>query len=171
MARDPKLDPSGLARAAERLSAAIPTYSGYRHRDRFREEDRMLREAVSQHLALIVGRLERAIGSGGTALAASDREGLQRAVRALNRQRDRIRFAPAGYSSLFSRRRIPGDDLDDLRALDGGVWALLEGLDRQAGSWDEQARRGRIEGTAEPVEGAVMELEDLLDRRESLLRS
>jgi hypothetical protein len=171
MARDPILDPSGLARAAERLLAVAPGYSGYKTRERLREEDRAIREAVARQLGLVIGRLERALAASIRSLPTEDVEAASRVVRNLGRQRDRIRFAPAGYSSLFSRRQIGRDTLEGLKALDAGVWAVLEALDRIAGTWDEEARRGRFAWPGSEVKNAVLELEDALDERESLLRS
>jgi hypothetical protein len=171
MSRDPILDPSGAARALERLLGVVPGYTGYKARERLREEDRAIREAVARQLGVVVGRLERALALSVRALPAHDVEAASRALRALGRQRDRIRFAPAGYSSLFSRRQIRREDLDTLRVLDGSAWVVLEALDRIAATWDEEARRSRHAWPGEDVDRAVAELEDLLDERESLLRS
>jgi len=171
MNREPVLDPSGLARAVQRMASIIPGYSGYKDRERLREEDRAVRDAVVRQLGLTLGRLERALGTAVRSLAPADVESADRALRTLGRDRDRIRFAPAGYSSLFARKKIQSHELDGLLALDAQLWAALEALDRAAAAWDEAARQGNGTWPGKEIEDAVRELEEVLDERESTLRS
>jgi hypothetical protein len=171
MNREPVLDPSGLARAAARIASIIPGYSGYKDRERLREEDRAVRDAVVRQLGLTMGRLERALSATIRSLASAEVEAADRALRTLSRDRDRIRFAPAGYSSLFARKKIQDNELNGLLALDAQLWAVLEALDRAAGEWDEATRRGEGGWPGREIDDAVRELEDVLDQRESTLRS
>ncbi len=171
MAHEPVLDPSGLARAAQRLASLIPGYSGYKERERLREEDRAVRDAVVRQLGLTLGRMERALAGCIRELAPKEVEAADRALRGLGRDRDRVRFAPAGYTSLFARRKIEKHELEGLLALDAGLWAALEELDRLAGAWDEEVRNGERRWPGRRLEDAVLELEDVLDERESFLRS
>jgi hypothetical protein len=171
MSRDPVLDPSGLARAAERLASLVPGYNGYKSRERLREEDRAVREAVTRQLGIIMGRLERALQTCIRSLASPDVEAADKLLRSLGRDRDRIRFAPAGYSSLFSRKKIQDQELQNLVALDAGLWSVLEELDRIAGAWDEDSRDGGTEWPSNQLRDVVIELEEVLDERESYLRS
>jgi hypothetical protein len=171
MNREPVLDPSGLARAAQRMASIIPGYSGYKNRERLREEDRAVRDAVVRQLGLTLGRLERALGATVRSLEPAEVEAADQALRALGRDRDRIRFAPAGYASLFARKKIQSHELDGLLALDAQLWAALEALDRAAGEWDDAAGRGEGKWPGREIEAAIRELEDVLDERESTLRS
>jgi len=171
MARDPVLDPSGLARATERLAALVPGYSGYKAREQAREEDRAVREAVSRGLGLAIGRLERALKHSIRTMPPEAVEEADGVLRALGRHRDRIRFAPAGYASLFSRKTIGESTLEALVTLDAGLWSALEALDRAAAAWDEATRQGPSEWPGTAVTQALYALEETLDERESLLRS
>jgi len=171
MARDPVLDPSGLARATERLAALVPGYSGYKAREAAREEDRAIREAVSRGLGLAIGRLERALKRSIRSLPPDAVEEADTVLRALGRHRDRIRFAPGGYASLFSRKAIQESTLEALVTLDASLWASLEALDRAAAAWDEASRQEPSEWPGEAVTRALYALEETLDERESLLRS
>lgn len=171
MARDPVLDPSGLARATERLAALVPGYSGYKTRERLREEDRAVREAVSRGLGLAAGRLERALKRCIRSLPPDAVEEADAVLRALGRHRDRIRFAPEGYASLFARKEIGESTLEALVTLDAGLWGALEALDRAAAAWDEAAKSGEAVWPADAVTEPLYALEEQLDERESLLRS
>jgi hypothetical protein len=171
MAHDPVLDPSNLARAAERLASLIPGYTGYKERERLREEDRAVRDAVVRQLGLVLGRLERALSSSIRLLSPSEVEEADKVLRGLGRHRDRIRFAPAGYTSLFARRKVQKHELEGLLALDTGLWAALEELDRVAAEWDLATRHGESSWPSANVKQAMQELEDVLDERESYLRS
>lgn len=171
MARDPMLDPSGLARAAERLATLVPGYTGYKKRELLREEDRAVREAVVRQLGLILGRLERALRVCIRAMPAKDVEQADGILRGLSRHRDRIRFAPAGYASLFARKKIQSRELQNLLALDAGMWASLEELDRIAGTWDQESRDGESAWPGSRLRDAMYDLEEVLDERESFLRS
>lgn len=171
MSHDPILNPSGLARATERLASLIPGYTGYKSRERLREEDRAVRESVVRSLALTMGRLERALASVIRSLPSRDVEAADKVLRTLSRQRDRIRFAPVGYSSLFARKEIHELELDGVLALDVQLWAALEELDRLAASWDESARRGENSWPSREIHDAVSEIESVIDERESHLRS
>ena len=171
MPRQPILDPSGLARATERLSSVVPGYSGYKARERAREEDRALRESVSRQLGIVVGRLERALSCAVRMLPPDDVEQAGALLRMLGRHRDRVRFAPAGYASLFSRRKIGLAELEGLISMDAGLWSVLEELDRLAAAWDEGARRGRPEWPREAIRDSVIALEERIEERENYLRS
>ena len=171
MARQPILDPGGLARATERIAALVPGYSGYKSRDHASEEDRALRFAVHQQLGLTLGRLERALSHTAPKIAPDDSDQADHLFRTLGRHRDRIRFAPSGLGSLFMQPKIQLQKLEGLVALDAGLWSVLEELDRLAAAWDEQSRRGRTEWPREAIRDAVIGLEDLIDEREAYLRS
>ncbi len=171
MAHEPVLDPSGLARAAQRLGTIIPGYSGYRDREKLREEDRALRDAVVRQLGLTLGRMERALSVCIRALPPSEVEAADQALRALSRERDRVRFAPAGYTSLFARKKIQSQQLEGLLSLDAGLWAALEELDRAATDWDHEVKSDLTTWPAQKITDALTELEDVLDERESFLRS
>lgn len=171
MPRQPILDPGGLARATERLASLVPGYSGYKTRERVREEDRALRETVSRQMGLTVGRLERALTHSVRRLPPEDVEQAGVLLRMLGRHRDRIRFAPAGYASLFGRKKIQLAELDSLISMDAGLWSVLEELDRLAAAWDENARRDRPEWPREGIREAVIQLEERIEERENFLRS
>jgi hypothetical protein len=136
----PVRNPSGLARVAETLSSLIPGYTGYKARERLREDDRALRDAVVRRLSIVTGRVERALGACIRALPPGDVEEADRAIRALKREGDRIRFAPQGYTSLLGRRQTGRHELGTLLALDAGLWAAVEELDQVAATWEEDAQ-------------------------------
>jgi hypothetical protein len=167
----PVRNPSGLARVAETLASLIPGYSGYKSRELAREDDRAVRDAVVRRLSIVVGRVERALAACIRALPSEHVEDADRALRALKREGDRIRFAPQGYTSLFGRRETGARELNALLALDAGLWAAIEELDRVAAAWEEDVRVGGASWPAEALRSAVFELEDALDERESYLRS
>jgi hypothetical protein len=171
MARQPILDPGGLARATERLASLVPGYSGYKSRDQAGEEDRTLRSAVHQQLGLTLGRLERALSQIAPQIPAEDVDQAANLLRMLGRNRDRIRFVPSGYGSFFSRGKILLQDFEGLIALDAGLWSVLEELDRLAAAWDQQSLRGRTEWPREGIRDALIGLEDLIEEREAYLRS
>ena len=171
MPRQPILDPSRLARATERLCSLVPGYSGYKSRERAREEDRTLRETVSRQLGVIVGRMERALSYSIRDLPPEDVEQAGALLRVIGRHRDRVRFAPAGYTSLFARKKIQLAEIESLVALDAGLWSGLEEMDRLAAAWDEGARRGRPEWPREAIRDAVISLEERIEERENYLRS
>src|SRR5215510_10710095 len=103
MARQPILDPGGLARATERIASLVPGYSGYKSRDSAREEDRALRVAVHQQLGLTLGRLERALSHVSEDISQPNADQAAALLRMLGRHRDRVRFAPSGNGSLFAQ--------------------------------------------------------------------
>jgi hypothetical protein len=171
MARQPILDPGGLARATERLASLVPGYSGYKSRDRAGEEDRALRSAMHQQLGLTIGRLERALSQAAREIPVEDADQADGLLRMLARHRDRIRFVPSGSGSFFSRGKIQLHEFEGLIALDAGLWSVLEELDRLAAAWDQQSRRGRKEWPREGIRDALIGLEDLIEEREAYLRS
>ena len=96
MARQPIMDPGGLARATERIASLVPGYSGYKLREKAGEEDRALRSAVHQQLGLTLGRLERALSHTAREIPPEDVDQAGNLLRMLGRHRDRIRFVPSG---------------------------------------------------------------------------
>ena len=126
---------------------------------------------MARRLGIVVGRLERALSLCIRELPANHVEDADRALRALKQQRDRIRFAPAGYSSLFARKKIQTLELESLLSLDASLWAALEELDQVAAGWEERVKKGEMNWPGDEVKAVVFELEDTLDDRESFLRS
>jgi hypothetical protein len=72
---------------------------------------------------------------------------------------------------LFARKKVQSRELETLLALDAQLWAALEGLDRAAAEWDERARAGDSAWPGRHLLDGLQELEDVLDERESFLRS
>ena len=171
MARHPVLDPSGLARAAERLSTVAPGYGGYRSAERRLHDDRSIRRAASRQLGMSLGRLDRARKSAGSELLPDENRALQKLILSLARHRDRIQFAPQGDATMLSREELGDSDLDGLVSLDAGLWAALEALDRLAGIWDQESRRPGGAWPGQDLFNVFCELEEVLDERESFLRS
>jgi hypothetical protein len=167
----PVRNPSGLARVAETLASLIPGYSGYKSRELAREDDKAVRDAVVRRLSIVVGRVERALGTVIRALPPEHVEDADRAIRAMKREGDRIRFAPQGYTSLFGRKQTGVRELNALVGLDAGLWAAIEELDRVAAAWEDEVRKGETSWPKEALRNAVFDLEDALDERESYLRS
>ena len=130
-----------------------------------------MRDAVVRQLGLTLGRFERALSVSIRAMPPESVEEADRVLRGLHRQRDRIRFAPLGYTSLFARKKVQSRELETLLALDTQLWAALDGIDRAAAEWDQQARAGDSAWPGRLLLDGLQELEDVLDERESFLRS
>src|SRR4029078_13107469 len=122
MARQPILDPGGLARATERIDSLGPGHSRYKLREQAGEEDRALRSAVHQQLGLTLGRLQRALAQTAREIPVPDADQANNLLRMLERHRDRIRFVPSGAGSFFSRGKIQLQEFEGLVALDAGIW-------------------------------------------------
>lgn len=169
MPREPVLDPGGLARALERLSSLIPGYNGYRSQQSPQEEDRALRDVLARHLAMIVGRGERALRLSGSTLRTEESTEARKCLEVLNRSRDRVRFAPAGRRSVLAGT-LTDQDRHDLVALDAGVWAVVGELETLTGEWDLAARSGEPGWPGERLVDALFELDEALEERETYLR-
>lgn len=170
MVRNPTLDSSGLARAAARLATFVPGYAGYKNPNHLFEDDRGFRKAVAHHLGISLGRLKRALSRGDTGLTREQEELTLRILTGLERHRDRVRFAPSGSSAFLSQKRESGE-LEGLVALDAELWGVLEEFDRVAGIWDQESARGNGGWPGESLEKLFLEWEEVLDERESYLRS
>lgn len=162
---------SAFARTGARLAALIPGYTGYKKREHAREEDRSVREAVARQLGLVQARFERSLSKVIRELAPKEVETADKAIRSLSRQRDRVRFAPEGYASLFSRSEVGEADLESLYGYDTELWDVVESLDEAAQVWEQAIVQGERAWPGETFAPLVHTLEDALDRRESFLRS
>ena len=135
----------------------IPGYSGYRAKERRRDEDKQVRlelargyDQIAQRLADLQGKLVRA----SRFAEVGDVERLERALRLFT---DRLRTATYGYGGLFSERSIDERALDQIAAFDR---ALGDGTDELRAS--VEALSGAI-GGGDDLPGKIRATQGLID--------
>lgn len=148
----------------EGVSAFVPGYAGYLELERRRDTDRLLRERLADRLHALRGLVQRqtADASRGGGMDLIDELG--RALKALERGRDRLRYAAYGYSGFFDLAQVDQAKLEQLHQADLALGEAVAALERQAvgGGADLEAARA--------LTRALQAFDDRLDAREALLK-
>ncbi|MDQ4099575.1 MAG: hypothetical protein M3121_03635 [Chloroflexota bacterium] len=154
----------------------IPGYSGYRAKERRRDDDRAVREGVAGDLQAIAADVESIARELANQRRLEQIQPIESLIRQIRLLADRVRTAPGGYAGLFSDREIDEYALDQLRRFDEQVQRELstlnelvqnlklpagkqadlgpllgsvnEEVDRLSTLWDT---RGRVVDTARPA--------------------
>lgn len=150
----------------------LPGYVGYKEKERRRDADRILREAVSRRLREAADRLlrlQREIADRD--LAHVDE--VDRAARRIQTLADRIQTTRYGYAGFFDALRIGEAELEALYRFDADLLQRVEDLSGDLDRLDPAARGGGDLPTAlQALAQRIQELEAAWDRRaEAILRA
>ena len=120
----------------ERLGGKIPGFRGYLAREKRRDADKLLRDAIAQRFEAQLRRLpdlQMQLVSAGRIEYVDD---VERAVTRLNTFVDRVEMTPRGYAGFFDAVKINEGELEQLYHWDT---QLLDEADKIALSIDTLA--------------------------------
>jgi hypothetical protein len=120
----------------ERLGGKLPGFRGYLVREKRRDADKLLRDAIAQRFEAQLRRLpdlQMQLVSAGRIEYVDD---VERAVTRLNTFVDRVKTTPRGYAGFFDAVKINEDELEQLYQWDT---QLLDEADQIALSVDALA--------------------------------
>jgi hypothetical protein len=120
----------------ERLGRKIPGFRGYLAREKRRDADKLLRDAIAQRFEAQLRRLpdlQIQLVSAGRIEYVDD---VERAVTRLNTFVDRVKTTPRGYAGFFDAVKVNEDELERLYQWD---MQLLNEADKIALSVDALA--------------------------------
>ncbi len=156
----------------QRLIEQIPGYTGYRTKERRRDEDRGVRERLAAKLMSAAGDIDAV----ALELANQRRLDLIQSVWSLSRRIghlvDKVSSTSTGYAGLFSDRDVDEGAIDQLRRFDEEVESETTTLLTLAGSLKSQV--GTFEEVNATVSKAMAELDrldKLWDHRERVIES
>jgi len=104
----------------EKLLNILPGFRGYRKKEHFREDDKLVREHIVRILSEAIRDLEEAIAS----LAEYDfktAEIYDTILRDLRTATDKIRWAEHGYAPHYNITKIQEGDLEKIREVDSSL--------------------------------------------------
>jgi hypothetical protein len=143
----------------------IPGYSGYRDKERRRDEDRQIREETARDLTIVVDRLTAANAALVAQRNLKNVSAIEQVVSKTRQLADRIRTASYGYAGLFSDRPIEEAALDQLQRFDRTIAAQVDKL-----AADSATLSTTPEG-ATTISGEVDRLALLFDGRRSVIET
>ncbi len=154
----------------EKILDRIPGFSGYRKREKIREDDRIIR-------SYIVSILENAIKYIEDAQASLVDINYDRAValdnllRRLRLLTDKIRWAPHGYQPHYYIVKIEEQDLEKLRSVDAEIIGLVEQLAGIASKIADKAASGQVPDPRDlgGVNDLIKKIHGLLEERNKIL--
>jgi len=155
------------AELLEKLELAIPGYRGYKEKELRREADRLIRERLLKMLEPAYRDFKSSMlnAAGDTALMQTYNQ-----VQALfDRVIAKLRTASYGYSGFFDAVKIREAELDKLLEYDWNLVSTVERLAKLAreAAASEPAKLGEALSS---LRGELLALEDLLRKREEILR-
>lgn len=156
--------------ALERLIASIPGWGGYQKRQKRRQADKMLREA----LAVKLREQRQRLSSAQKKLIAHGRldlvDDVESAVTQLKTFTDRIRFASYGYAGLFDAVKVGDEELQQLYEFDAALLDYVERLDTaNEHLLDAITTDTQVEETLDSIQQIVQEANATFEQREHLL--
>jgi hypothetical protein len=155
------------AELLEKLELAIPGYRGYKEKELRREADRLVREHLLKMLEPAYRDFKSSMlnAAGDTALMQTYNQ-----VQALfDRVIAKLRTASYGYSGFFDAVKVREAELDKLLEYDWNLVSTVERLAKLAreAAASEPAKLGEALSS---LRGELLALEDLLRKREEILR-
>jgi hypothetical protein len=155
------------AELLEKLELAIPGYRGYKEKELRREADRLIREHLLKMLEPAYRDFKSSMlnAAGDTALMQTYNQ-----VQALfDRVIAKLRTASYGYSGFFDAVKVREAELDKLLEYDWNLVSTVERLAKLAreAAASEPAKLGEALSS---LRGELLALEDLLRKREEILR-
>ena len=136
----------------EKILDRIPGFSGYRKREKIREDDRIIRSYIVSVLENAIKYIEDAQAS----LVDTNYDkavALDNLLRRLRLLTDKIRWTPHGYQPHYYIVKIEEADLEKLRSIDAEIIGLAEQLSKIASNIAEKATVGQV---PEPKDLVVM---------------
>jgi hypothetical protein len=154
----------------ERLAGKIPGFRGYLAKEKRRDADKLLRDAIAARFQTQLRRLPdlqmQLLSSGGIQYV----DDVERAVTRLNTFVDRIKTAPRGYAGFFDSVKVKEDDLERLYHWDeqllGEADTIAASVDALAAAIDS---KGDIGAAASALVSASGGINDLYSQREHVL--
>lgn len=127
----------------EKILDMIPGFSGYRKREKIREDDRIIRSYIVSVLENAIKYIEDAQASL-VDINYDRAAALDNLLRRLRLLADRIRWAPHGYQSHYYIVKAEEADLEKLRSIDAEIIGLAEQLDNIASNIANKATAGQV---------------------------
>lgn len=156
--------------AVEKLIESIPGWGGYQKRQKRRQADKLLREALATKLREQRQRLtaaQKKLISRGRLDLVDD---VENAVTQLKTFTDRIRFASYGYAGLFDAVKIEDEELQRLYDFDAALLDYAERLDAANQHLQEAiSEDSRVEETLDIIQQIVQEANAAFEQREHVL--
>lgn len=125
--------------------SSIPGYSGYRDKERRRDADKRVRDALSQQLEAVAKRTDVLARGLADERKITEVGAVESASRAIRHLADVIRTATYGYGGLFGDRSVDAQALDQLRLFDEALGLSVTALADQVGTAESALR---VEGDA-----------------------
>lgn len=146
----------------ERFLEKIPGVSGYKEKERRRETDKLVREALAKRYEAEwnrISEIQRLLIKKGDLSAVSD---LESAAIKLRQFIDRIKTASYGYAGLLDNVKVDEAALDKLYAFDNSLFDLAEAT-KEAVSRVETVVSGGEEGLTESIQALTRTAQDSIN--------
>ena len=127
----------------EKILDRIPGFSGYRKREKIREDDRIIRSYIVSVLKNTIQYIEDAQASL-VDINYDKAAALDNLLRRLRLLTDKIRWALHGYQPHYYIVKIEEADLEKLRSIDAEIIGLAEQLSKIASNIAEKATAGQV---------------------------
>jgi len=153
----------------KKILKIIPGFGGYIERQKRRDSDKMLREAVADRFEQQwqrVSALQRDfIGQGDISYV----DDLESAAIKLRTFADRVRRASRGYSGLFDAVKINEKELEQLYQYDATMLGLAEEVGRAVDNVEASLGSDGLPAALRNLRSVTQQCIDAFDRREEVI--
>ncbi len=156
----------------DRLLDSIPGYGGYRDKERRRDSDRVIREALALDYGQLADRLGRLAGSLADERKIMAIPVVDKPYKLLTSFIDRVRTASYGYAPLFSDAAVDAAALDQVALFDHALADQQETLSEQIAALERtDADDPAFKTAASEIVTTVEGLHVRFDRRHDVIHA
>jgi hypothetical protein len=153
----------------KKILKIIPGFGGYIERQKRRDSDKLLREAVADRIEQQwqrVSNLQRDFVSQGDISYVDD---LESAAIKLRTFADRVRRASRGYSGLFDAVKINEKELDQLYQYDATLLTLTEEVGRAVDNVETSVGSDGLPAALRNLRSVTQQCIDAFDHRKEVI--
>lgn len=156
----------------QRLLDRVPGYTGYRDKERRRDEDERVRVAVADSIDQSAAKVQEAGRALANARQMQDIQAVESLFQRITLFSGKIRHATYGYAGLFDDAKVDDAALDQLGRFDRQMGTELTALDQAAGAvLAAGSDPGAIGKSVSSANGELSRLQTLWNGRSSVISS
>lgn len=153
----------------KKILSKIPGFRGYVERQKRRDSDKLIRDAIFERFRQLEGRLSglqrEFIGHGEIAYV----DDLEATAIKLRTFADRVRTASRGYSGLFDAVKINEEELAKLYEYDAAMLDLADTVERAMDHVESSVGTDGLAAAIRNLETAARQCIEVFDKREMII--
>ncbi len=154
----------------EKILYSLPLFKGYLERENRRESDRILREYIVENLLALKEKLLSITDSYLKKYGLESMNKINKLVNEIEALKNKIEFAPHGYSAFFDTTKIDTSHLDRIYEMDNEILNYVNNMVKKIDSIDSMPDRKSSETLLKNILLDVKNVVSKFDERNNFLK-